>query len=117
MADGQATSVSWLCLSPGNEVSGGKLLSARTRRTSNRATSLLRLAALTVAKTDSALGAFHRRLGLRIGKAKAITATARKLAMLFHNTLRHQDDLQKQGARVGRRRIEPMSLIEAPRRL
>lgn len=73
--------VSWLCLSPGNKVSGGKLLSARTRRTSNRATSLLRLAAVTVGKTDSALGAFYRRLGLRIGKAKAITATARKLAI------------------------------------
>lgn len=68
--------VSWLCLSPGNKVSGGKLLSARTRRTSNRATSLLRLAAVTVGKTDSALGAFYRRLGLRIGKAKALETGA-----------------------------------------
>jgi transposase len=90
--------VSWLCLSPGNKVSGGKLLSARTRRTSNRATSLLRLAAVTVGKTDSALGAFYRRLGLRIGKAKAITATARKLAILFYNTLRHGMDYSDPGA-------------------
>ena len=89
--------VSWLCLSPGNKVSGGKLLSARTRRTSNRATSLLRLAAVTVGKTDSALGAFYRRLGLRIGKAKAITATARKLAILFYNTLRHGMDYSDPG--------------------
>jgi hypothetical protein len=84
--------VSWLCLSPGNKVSGGKLLSARTRRTSNRATSLLRLAALTAGKTGSALGAFYRRLARRVGKAKAITATARKLAILFYNTLRHGMD-------------------------
>lgn len=90
--------VSWLCLSPGNKVSGGKLLSARTRRTSNRATSLLRLAALTVGKTDSALGAFYRRLAMRVGKAKAITATARKLAILFYNTLRHGMDYSDPGA-------------------
>jgi hypothetical protein len=90
--------VSWLCLSPGNKVSGGKLLSARTRRTSNRATSLLRLAAVTVGKTDSALGAFYRRLAMRVGKAKAITATARKLATLFYNTLRHGQDYRDPGA-------------------
>jgi transposase len=90
--------VSWLCLSPGNKVSGGKLLSARTRRTSNRATSLLRLAAVTVGKTDSALGAFYRRLAMRVGKAKAITATARKLAILFYNTLRHGMDYSDPGA-------------------
>jgi len=35
------------------------------------------------------MGAFYRRLGARIGKAKAVTATARKLAVLFYNTLRH----------------------------
>lgn len=80
---------SWLCLSPGNKVSGGKVLSARTRRSSNRASSLLRLAAVTVGKTDSALGAFYRRLAMRAGKAKAITATARKIAVLFYTTLRH----------------------------
>jgi transposase len=49
----------------------------------------LRLAAGTVGRTDTALGAFYRRLSARIGKAKAITATARKIAVLFYNTLRH----------------------------
>ena len=57
--------------------------------TSNRAASLLRLAAGTVGRTDTALGAFYRRLSARVGKAKAITATARKIAVLFYNTLRH----------------------------
>jgi hypothetical protein len=41
-----------------------------------------------VGKTHTALGAFYRRLGARVGKAKAVTATARKLAILFYNTLR-----------------------------
>jgi hypothetical protein len=42
-----------------------------------------------VGRTNTALGAFYRRLAARIGKAKAVTATARKLAVLFYNTLRY----------------------------
>ena len=80
---------SWLCLAPSNKVSGGKVLSTRTRRSGSRAAALLRLAAVTVGRTQTALGAFYRRLSARVGKAKAVTATARKIAALFYNTLRH----------------------------
>ena len=80
---------SWLCLAPGNKISGGKVLSSRTRRSSSRAAALLRLSAVTVGKTQTALGAFYRRLSARVGKAKAVTATARKIAVLFYNTLRY----------------------------
>ena len=80
---------SWLSLAPGCKISGGKVLSAHTRKTSNRLTSILRMAAVTVGKTDTALGAFYRRLGARIGKAKAVTATARKIAVLFYNAMRY----------------------------
>lgn len=79
---------SWLCLAPGNKISGGRLLSSRTRRSSSRAAALLRLAATTIGRSDTALGAFYRRLAGRIGKQKAVTATARKIAVLFYNTLR-----------------------------
>jgi transposase len=74
---------SWLSLAPCNKISGGKILSSATRSSNNRAASLLRLAAVTVGRTETALGAFFRRLSARIGKAKAITATARKIAVLF----------------------------------
>ncbi len=80
---------SWLGLAPHNKISGGKVLSSKTRRTSNRAASLLRFAAASVGRTDTALGTFYCRLAARAGKAKAITATARKIAVLFYNTLRH----------------------------
>ena len=89
---------SWLCLAPGNKISGGKLLSTHTRRSKNRTSALLRLAAVNVGKTDSALGAFYRRLAARVGKAKAVTATARKLAILFYNTLRYGADYSDPGA-------------------
>jgi transposase len=79
---------SWLTLSPGCKISGGKVLSAHTRKTSNRVTVTLRLAAVTVGKSHTALGAFYRRLAARIGNAKAVTATARKIAVLFYNAMR-----------------------------
>ena len=62
---------------------------SRTRRSGSRASALLRLAAVTVGRTDTALGAFYRRLSARIGKAKAITATARKIAVLFYSAVRY----------------------------
>jgi transposase len=89
---------SWLCLAPGNQISGGKVLSSRTRRSSSRAAALLRLAATTVGRSDTALGAFYRRLASRAGKSKAVTATARKIAVLFYNTLRHGMSYKDPGA-------------------
>jgi transposase len=89
---------SWLTLAPRNKISGGKILSSRTRRSGNRAAALLRLAATTVGRTDTALGAFYRRLAARVGKAKAVTATARKIAVLFYNALRYGMDYTDPGA-------------------
>lgn len=79
---------SWLTLSPGCKISGGKVLSARSRKSTNRLTAHLRLAAVAVGKTNTALRAFYRRLAARIGKAKAVTAAARKIAILFCNAMR-----------------------------
>lgn len=89
---------SWLTLAPGCKISGGKVLSAHTRKTSNRITVLLRLAAVTVGRSNTALGAFYRRLAGRIGNAKAVTATARKIAVLFYNAMRYGLDYRDPGA-------------------
>ncbi len=78
---------SWLSLARGNKISGGRVPSSKTRRSANRAAALLRLAATTLSRTDTALDAFYRRLSGRVGKAKAVTATARKIAVLFYNTM------------------------------
>ena len=74
------------------------MLSSRTKRTGSRAAALLRLAAVTVGRTDTALGAFYRRLSARVGKAKAVTATARKIAVLFYNAVRHGMEYVDPGA-------------------
>ena len=79
---------SWLTLAPHNRISGGRLLSSRTPPSANRAATMLRLVALSLSRTQTALGAFYRRIAPRIGKPKAITAVARKLAVLIYRTLR-----------------------------
>ena len=79
---------SWLTLAPTNRVSGGRLLSSRTEPSANRAAVVLRIAAMTLGRGPTALGAFYRRLAGRIGKAQAITATARKLAILVYRALK-----------------------------
>ena len=77
----------WLALAPNNKISGGRRLSSRTQPSANRAAVILRRCAMSVMHTQTALGAFYRRLASRTGKAKALTATARKLALLIYRVL------------------------------
>jgi transposase len=107
---------SWLCLAPGNKISGGKLFSSRTRRSSSRAAALLRLAATTIGRGDTALGASYRRLSSRIGKQKAVTATARKIAVLFCNALRFGMTYQDPGAAAYEKRHRTRVLANLQRR-
>ena len=47
---------------------------------------------MSLGRTPTALGAFYRRLAYRVGKAKAITATARKFAILVYGVMRGEID-------------------------
>ncbi|MFZ6186095.1 IS110 family transposase [Nannocystis pusilla] len=107
---------SWLTLAPGCKISGGKVLSSKTRRSANRAAHALRMAAVSVGKTSTALGAFYRRLGARVGKAKAVIATARKLAVLFYNTLRYGVSYVDPGASAYEERYRQRSVDNLRRR-
>jgi transposase len=82
---------SWLGLCPGAKISGGKVLSRRTRHVVNRAAILLRVAAMAVGRSDSWLGRFYRRKKAHLGAPKAITATARKMACIIYHMLKYQD--------------------------
>ncbi len=80
---------SWLGLSPGTKISGGKVLSSATKPVANKAAAALRMAAFTLFNSKSALGAYLRRQRARLGSPKAITATAHKLARLVYAMLKH----------------------------
>jgi len=89
----------WLGLCPGNKVSGGKRLSGKTAPSSNKAAAALRMAANSLRSSDTALGAFFRRLSSRLGAAKAITASAHKLAVIIYNMLKTGAEYMESGAR------------------
>jgi len=80
---------SWLGLSPGSKVTGGKRLSGKTKPVVNRAAAALRMAASSLYRSQCALGAYYRRMKARLGAPKAITATAHKLARLIYSMLKH----------------------------
>jgi transposase len=79
--------VSWIGLSPRNDLSGGKVLNRKTRKVVSRLATALRLAAITLRNSDSYLGAQFRRYRSRLGPPKAITAMAAKLARLIYRML------------------------------
>jgi len=91
---------SWLTLAPKNKITGGRLISSRTQPSANRAATALRMCAMVVGRTSTALGAYYRRIAYRIGKPKAITATARKLAILVYRTLKGDLDYNDPGAQA-----------------
>ena len=88
---------SWLGLSPENKISGGKVLSSKSKRTGSNAARCLRMAAFTLLRSKSSLGAFLRRLKGRIGAPKAITAGAHKLALIVYAMLKHGEAYVEKG--------------------
>ena len=97
---------SWLGLCPDNRISGGKVLSSHTRRVVNRVSDALRMAAVTLERSQSALGAFYRRMKARLGAAEAVTAMAHKLARLVYRLLKHGEDYVRQGMEDYQRKFQ-----------
>ncbi|HET8748951.1 MAG TPA: IS110 family transposase [Ramlibacter sp.] len=98
---------SWLGLCPGTKISGGKILSARTKFAANRIRQALKTVVMSLRHSDSALGAFYRRLCLRMDTPRANTAVAHKLARMIYFMLtrgeayvdrgqEHYEELQRQ---------------------
>jgi hypothetical protein len=67
----------------------GKVMSGKTKRCANRAAQALRLAAAALRSSQSALGAYYRRMCGRMDKPKAVSAAAHKLARLIYAMLTH----------------------------
>ena len=88
---------SWLGLCPGTKITGGKVMSGKTKRVVNRAAQALRLAAAALRSSKSALGAYVRRLCSRMDKPKAVTAAAHKLARLIYTMLTKGEEYTDQG--------------------
>ena len=89
---------SWLGLAPNNKASAGKIKSRHSKPTNNRANKAFRLAAQSVSRTQTALGAFFRRIKAKHGAPVAITATAHKLARIVYHLLKQRQPYHDPGA-------------------
>ena len=107
---------SWLGLSPDNKVTGGKIISSRTKASANRAAAALRMATYPLHRSDSALGAFLRRKKAQLGAPKAITATAHKLARIIYSMLRYGQQYVDAGAEYYEAQYRHRALHAAKRR-
>ena len=97
---------SYLGFVPHNKITGGHVISARTDRIKSSAAQAFRKLIPSISQTKTALGAFYRRLAPRIGKAQAIIATCRKLAILFYNTLAFGKAYSEQGEMIYKQKQE-----------
>jgi transposase len=89
--------VSWLSLCPNHVITGGRVRKRRTRPNACRLATAFRIAAQTLHKSKTALGAFYRRLRTRIGAPKAITAAARKMATIVYRMLKFGEAFVEKG--------------------
>jgi transposase len=86
---------SWLGLCPNWRKTGGVVKSSQTRKGKNRAALALRLAAWSLVRSKSYLGAYLRRQRSRLGAPKAITATAHKLARIIYHLMRQGESYMR----------------------
>lgn len=85
---------SWLGLSPEPNKTGGKDRTQKTRKVQSRAAAAFRLGARSLQHSTCYLGNFFRRVAARRGYAKAVTATARKLAVIYYHMVKEGKEYQ-----------------------
>jgi len=88
---------SWLGLCPGSKITGGKLISSKTKSSANRAAYYFRMAAYSLQRSKSAFSAFFRRKKAQAGAPKAITATAHKIARTIYFMLKYGTEYKDVG--------------------
>jgi transposase len=93
----EAHFVSYLDLCPRNKISGGKVVGREKRKTKNRAGLILRLAAGTLLRSETYLGAQYRRLRTKLGGPKARKAMANKLARIAYRMLKYGEGYVDKG--------------------
>jgi hypothetical protein len=107
---------SWLHLAPHNDISGGKLLRSHTLKGRNRAAQVFRMAAQAVGRTDTALGAYYRRMRAKFGPERAIVATAHKIARLVYHMLKYRETYQDIGREEYERRVHQRQIAQLQRK-
>jgi transposase len=80
----------WLNLAPNNKITGGKVISSKTQKRKSKAGQIFKMAAFAVQRSKNWLAIFYHRIKSRCGVKKAITATARKIAVIFYKMMKEK---------------------------
>ena len=108
--------VSWLGLCPNKKVTGGKVISSKTKKNKSRLKHAFRQAAIGMAKRkDQPLAHFYRRMASKHGKGTAITSTARKIAIIVYNMLQYKQAYQPQSLVKYQQRVRQQKIKQIQR--
>lgn len=107
---------SWLALCPGTNITGGRRRSGQQPRKAHRAALILRMAAMGLRNSRSALGAFFRRKRAQLGPARAIATTAHKLARLIYILIKDRRQFLEPGEGVYEQQFRARSLRSVERK-
>jgi transposase len=103
--------VSHVTLAPRKPMSGGKPVRKKKRSmASTRVATALRMASLSMRNSQTALGAYYRRIARRISGDVAVFATARKLATWIYRLLRWGQRYVDEGAETYERRYQQIRI-------
>lgn len=110
---------SWLRLSPNKKITGGKVIGNNIRHGANVLSLALRSAANTIGnmKSDIPIARFFKRLSFKYGRAAAISATARKLAVIIWNMITKKQPYKAQSTAEYDARIRHISLKNIQRKI
>ena len=103
--------VSYLRLAPNLSISAGKKVPSKSKATTcTRVSAALKMAALALRHSKTALGAFYRSVARRKGASVAVFATARKLAQLVYRLVRYGQAYIDVGAKTYEKRFDQRRL-------
>jgi len=109
---------SWLRLVPNNKISGGRVISSRTPSGKNYIATALRQAANSIGnQKDHDLTPFFRRIAFKNGRIAAITATARKLAVIIWNMITKVQPYRKKDPQLNNEKQKATQLRHIEKRI
>ena len=106
----EAHFASWLGLCPDNKTTGGKVFHRGSRHVENRAATAFRMAATSLLRSKTYLGAKFKRLRAHLGAPKAITAMAHSLARLVYRMLRYGQQYVDKGMEFYQQRYQQQQI-------
>ena len=107
---------SWLELSPRNDITGGKVIRQKSRKSKNRLANALRMAAESLSRSDSYLGARYRKYRARMEGPQAVKAMAHVLARLIYRLLTKGQEYVDRGAAYFEKKNHQRALLALQRK-